>query len=329
MKNLFLPLGIISIAMLFAVNVLAQQKTYNLYYTDAIITIDGYGADWIPISPVGIDEVFQAETPTLNSATWKAAWNDDGIYVLVEVDDDVWSPSWVSGSADSLSDKIEVYFDVSTPQRDGRGASTGLGNYQLAPDYPNPENASNPHEQGVAFNFIPGGVWPATGIMVAGKYDGNGYSCMEYFVPFADLTNEKGDAYDPFVKCIMGFDVCVVDNDVSPAARNRLVWSNTGKIDESLNNCDDVGLIASGDCYMHSIDEIAKNNVLKSNIVYDNLFFNVSISQVSVFDIMGKLVKMAAVSENKLNVSDLMNGIYILTAHTANGQIVAGQFVKQ
>jgi hypothetical protein len=140
---------------------LAQQKTADVYKTSSTITLDGNSIEWANVTPISIETPFQSETPSLNSATWKAVWNDAGIYVCVEVNDDVWSPSWISGSADWQSDKIELYIDVTTTQQDGGGANAGLGNYQFAPNYPNPDDALSPHNLGEEIQIVPSPEWQA------------------------------------------------------------------------------------------------------------------------------------------------------------------------
>ena len=137
MKKLLFKLSAAAIALLFTVQIMAQKKEADLLYlgNDAII-IDGVADDiWDVVHENQIDVIFQVETPTLTSATWKAVWNDDGVYVLVEVTDDVWSPSWISGLADWQSDKVELYIDTSDPLEDGLGASNGVPNLQVAPNF--------------------------------------------------------------------------------------------------------------------------------------------------------------------------------------------------
>jgi hypothetical protein len=323
MKKQLLNLGAVCLALVISGHVFGQQPTQTVYYTDATITLDGSASEWAGVVANNIDKPFGTETPTLISCTWKAVWNDEGIYVVVEVEDDVWSPSWISGSADWQSDKPEVYYDVTTTQKDGGGASAGLGNYQFAPDYPNPDGTT-PHNLGEAITgFAPGTQWPAAGLIYAGVYDaGLATSCMEYFCPWSDLLDENGTAFDPFTRTVMGFDVTMIDNDATPAARNRAVWANIGTINESWNNCDDVGLITLA---VGVKEKVANTRILESNVVSNGVLTFVkdaNVSDIKVFNTMGQVVK------TNENVSDLANGVYIVTANTAKG-VVANRFVKQ
>lgn len=195
------------------------------------ITIDGDAADvaWDLVPAINIEKQYRQEQPSLNSATWKATWNDEGIYFLIEVDDDAWLPSWMSNLADWQSDKIELYIDCTNPQKDGGGAAGGLGNWQVAPNF-------SQNNQGVETEF-------RDGIKYADTYDAFGKYTIEYWVPFTALPDNNGNVIDPYITETIGFDVTVIDLDDVNVGRNRMVWSNTGNIDESWNSMDDVGLI--------------------------------------------------------------------------------------
>ena len=195
------------------------------------INIDGSDDDyiWSTVDAINIDKPFQLEEPTLNSATWKAVWNEEGIYLLVEASDDVWMPNWVSGLTDWESDKVEVYIDVTTPQKDGGGAIAANGNHSIGANF----NQS----PGVAYQYGTEGSLYSCSFDAAGNYK------MEYFIAFEALPDNSGQTLDPSIMPTIGFDVTVIDLDDVSEGRNRAVWANTGAIDESWNNMDDVGLI--------------------------------------------------------------------------------------
>lgn len=193
--------------------------------------IDGEGNDeaWSNANIYMIDKDYKDENPSVN-ATWKALWTFQGIYVLVEAVDDIWSPSWTTDLADWQSDKIELYFDMSNPQEDGQGAADGNGNWQVAPNF----SESQP---GVSLDFS-----EKPGVKYATTYNSQGTYAIEYYVPFSSIPNNNNEQIDPNVTQTIGFDVTVIDND-NDTVRHRHVWSNIGNIDESWNNMDDVGLI--------------------------------------------------------------------------------------
>ncbi len=230
-----------AIAMLFSIYYPGKaqiQPTANIpFLGDQELTIDGLtDAVWEQVSSTTIDKPFYNETPTLNSATWKALWNNKGIYVLVEVSDDEWLPSWKTNSEDWLSDKPELYFDVTTPQKDGGGAINGNGNYQIAPNF----SQDNPGSLKI---YTQNSFLESDSVLYAESYDTLGNYSMEYFVPFSALKDNNGTITSPETLPTIGFDVTIIDSDEPGSnVRNRTVWANAGP-QESWFGMDDVGLI--------------------------------------------------------------------------------------
>jgi len=202
--------------------------------------IDGNIDDvWATANKYTIKVPFQAETPTLGeegTTTWKALWNDDGIFVLVEVNDDVWAPAY-EGNAPSqtwIYDKTEVYFDVNFDKKDGGGTKgdgngAGNGHYQFAP-------APIVDEVFGDMNSLVG----SNGATYCFKLIFPSY-LVEYFIPFSKLIDKDGIAVDRNGE--IGFDITILDSDVKDPVRNRMNWANAGGIDESWNNMDDCGII--------------------------------------------------------------------------------------
>jgi len=228
---------------------------------DFSIYINGDASEWAKVPGNNINKPFIGESPSLNSAVWKAVWDDDGIYVAVEVDDNIWMPSWLSGDFDYFSDKVELYFDVSDPLKDGGGvvsnSTSGLpGNYQVAPDFS--IDTQGQSKEYIGNNFVEG-----SGVLYADTYDGEGTYTIEYFVPYAAIpVNFEGIIIDPKVTTQIGFDVTVSDRDAPSEGRNRMVWSNVGGIAESWANMDDVGRITfsngtTGNPIIVSIDVVS------------------------------------------------------------------------
>jgi PKD repeat protein len=241
-----------TVALVVSLNA-QTQPTADVFNMGAeIIVIDGDASDgvWETVTAVAIDQPFQQEQPSLNLATWKAVWNIDGIYLAIEVSDNVWMPNWLSDLADWQSDKIEIYIDCTDPQKDGGGASTGGANHQVAPNF-------SENNQGVETEFN------GTGVLYADTYDGTGNYTIEYYIPFAALPDNNGNAIDPSVTKTIGFDVTVIDCDEVNGVRNRMVWSNIGDIDESWNNMDDVGLIN----FMGEVNELFARFSASSTII--------------------------------------------------------------
>ncbi|HAH23948.1 MAG TPA: hypothetical protein DCL77_09365, partial [Prolixibacteraceae bacterium] len=225
---------------------IAQAPSAVIKKATVAPVIDGTVDDvWATADPNLIDKPFTGETPTLGASGdtwWKALWDDKGIYVLVNVKDDVWAPFYASTDIPGNSykfDKVEVYFDTNFNLQDGKGPLTdgnglGDGHYQFAP---------NPIKDSIS-----GGKALKTG------GNGSSYSfnvtdptyMVEFFIPFTKLIDDQGVMVDK--TGTIGFDITVSDNDVpSPGlgTRNRAVWANTnaGGKGESWNNMDDCGTI--------------------------------------------------------------------------------------
>lgn len=80
---------------------------------------------------------FRAELPTFGAegtTYWKALWDDNGMYVIVVANDNIWSP-WQGTGSDYNYDKIEMYFDTNYILEDGLGGQNGTtGNRQIVPN---------------------------------------------------------------------------------------------------------------------------------------------------------------------------------------------------
>jgi M6 family metalloprotease-like protein len=186
---------------------------------------------WNNVEAHDIDLNFTGEIPTLSSATWKAVWNDTSIFVLVEVNDNSFWPTWLSGLAEWQSDKSELYFDVNDVLKDGGGPVLGSisGHYYCAPNF-------SEFDQGTVHLF--------NGAYVAESWSEFPASYVyEYSIPFSSLTDIDEFELDPYSRTEIGFDVYAVDLDEGQFTRNRAVWANTGITNENWNNMDNAGII--------------------------------------------------------------------------------------
>lgn len=299
----------------------AQQPTADIYERNMAITIDGIPDEWAAISTNFIDRPFRSESPTLNSAIWKAVWDDEAIYLDVEVDDDIWIQTFLSDSW--LVDGVELYFDVSNPQQDGGGPKDpderAAGNYQIAPDMI--QSQSKP------YTFGRNDIFPGT--VYANTYNGTGIYCIEYKVPWKAIL-QNNQMINPNQMSTIGFDVTVVDMDslyFGPRPNIRAVWANNGP-DESWNNCDNVGLITFKP---NRVDESEiKVNLLVSNLVTNQLTLNIDVYQLTIMDLAGDIVlSYSKLSEESIiNINALKSGIYLISAKTVTGKKITDRFVK-
>lgn len=195
--------------------------------------IDGVVDDvWAESEVYSINLNFADELPTLGdegTTTWKGLWDETGIYILVEVNDDDWYTNYTLGGVGGdhwTFDKPEVYFDVNSELEDGGGGGGGNGHYQVAPAPTEGSTDGTLLEDGDA--------------QYAFMVDGSTY-LVEYFIPMTMLLDKDGFEVDKLGK--IGFDVTVIDRDMGDESRKRAVWANIGGLEESYSNMDDCGWV--------------------------------------------------------------------------------------
>ena len=185
---------------------------------------------WDAIDAVPIAKNFIGENPTVD-AYWKAMWDNQGIYVLINVQDDNHFPAWEDGGNDWEYDHVEVFFDVNQVLDDNLGAGNGQGHYVFSPTF------GEDLYDGEIINGL---------LRYANKLYGESY-ISEMFFPFAIFTNKDGQNLsksDMIALDAIGFDIHVVDQDQGiTTSRNRKVWQNVGTINENYFNMNDAGTI--------------------------------------------------------------------------------------
>ncbi len=199
-------------------------------------SIDGKADNfWSSVSANNIAKDFYGETPTLYSSTWKAVWNDTAMFVLVQVSDDDFWPSWKSKIIDPPADKVELYFDVNGTKPDGLGPDKGDGNYkghyQVTHDY----TETNPGSVNICANAgYEADTW---------SWGDHCSLTTEWCVSFKMLHDSNGLQLNPHVRPLIDFDVYVLDADSGQVGVQRKVWHNTGENGENWVNMDSAGTI--------------------------------------------------------------------------------------
>lgn len=284
-------------------------------------TIDGViDAMWANVAANNIDKVFQADVPTLGdlgTSYWKALWDDKGIYILVNVNDDVFAPGFKYAAADNWRyDMIELYFDSNFLKEDGKGANDASGHCQ------------------VAYNFTAGNIDGqvntdgGSGVKYAFKATAGPY-VAEYFVPFSKLKDSDGNVVDKSGE--IGFDLYVIDSDSDQPERKRATWANTGNIAESYDVMDDCGIItltgAEGNILAESITITGANTISLDN---DTIRLTADILPA---DATTKAVNWSVVNGTgsaRINSTGLLtavaNGTVTVVATSADGSYVTGSF---
>jgi len=205
---------------------MAQGQSAVVKKAPAAPIIDGVvDAIWYGANTYNIDKGTDAGEPTLGApgtSTWKALWTDDGVYILLNINDDVWNPSYKSGGNSWDYDKPELYFDVNKVLTDGGG--------------PNPNNPNTKGHYQVAPAATEAGAQGET------VTDGDGQHAFfvkdpsyiaEYFVPFSKLKANDDSNFD--LTAPMGFDVIIIDEDNDGAGRKFGVWASGGEWDNMDN----------------------------------------------------------------------------------------------
>jgi uncharacterized protein YjdB len=221
---------------LFSSALWAQPYAVVVKKASAAPEIDGIVDDvWAEADVINFELPFQTEMPTLGSpgeTTWQALWDDNGIYVLLIVTDDVFFPHYaVDPPGNNWEfDKPEIYFDCNAVLADGIGAGGNQGHYQVAPGFTDGSN------DGTA---ITENLYTYAFLVTEPNYIG------EYFVPWAKLVDKNSLGFKKTAP--MGFDVTIIDRDDAAGTRQRLNWSNDGLTGtvagESWNSMDGCGTI--------------------------------------------------------------------------------------
>jgi hypothetical protein len=187
---------------------------------------------WASANTYSIDKFFRTETPTLGpsgTTSWKGLWTNDGIYILLQVNDDVFFPAYSGANPNSnwAYDLPEIYFDVNPVLADGLGSSNLKGHYQISLPFLNGQVSGTPSTD-------------ADGVINA-FFVNNPTYVAEYFIPFSKLVDMDGFGVPKYAT--MGFDVTINDRDNEGIGRQRAVWSNIGNLNESYIIMDDCGTI--------------------------------------------------------------------------------------
>ena len=303
----------------FGTMAMAQESNIIINKATVAPVLDGEVDNvWAAASKQSIDKPFQAETPTLGETTWQALWNDDGIFLLLEVNDDEFYPAYMTTIADNSDwkyDKPEIYFDVNAEKKDGLGSGSGQGHYHFAPGFA---------EATIDGTLINDGV----NGMHAFKVTGSNY-VAEYFFPFSKFLDKAG--VEVKKANLIGFDVTIVDGEsAAPGVRQRAVWSNVGAINESWNNMNDCGLVMLEGA--PSYDDVESITVASGggNITTDNgILQMVAVVEPSTADPNVKWVVENGNGRAKIDskgvLTAMMDGTVLIKAIAKDGTGVEGK----
>ncbi len=312
MRRLFtLFLGVLMVSGVFA-----QRPEAVIKKAAVKPVIDGIFDDvWATTDSNSIEKPYTGTVPTLGEpgeTYWKALWDEDGFYLIVNVTDNEYFPNYVKGSGNPWDyDKPEIYFDVNYILEDAQGpSSSNSGHHQVAPDM------TLAKEDGVL-------TTESNGRQHAFKVDKPNY-VAEYFVPWSSLTDREGIEVDK--TNVVGFDVTINDSDPEDDTRRRAVWSNDGTVGEAWVNMDDCGWITFEGAEAGTL--IEKITLQGGSITEDNGTFQVA-ATILPENASNKNLKWtvatkegstgrASISSTGL-VTAIMDGVVVVTGAAVDG----------
>jgi hypothetical protein len=274
------------------------------------------------VEPVPIERNFQAESPTV-TAYWKALWDEVAIYVLVYVEDDDHYPAWESGGSWYEYDQVELYFDVNDELKDGLGASSSQGHYQVQPNFEE-GGSGNPKESDVT-DFRPACYYCYV-------LDGENY-LWEYELEYEAFMNKGGftltvNEFRDLEK--IGFDVTIIDQDQNvTSARQRAVWSNTGETNENYLNMDDAGTIMLADPPTGFSHSDTRPFRVYPNPVSAGLRLSESCDRIRISNMLGQTVQNSEMPGRWVNVEELSRGIYFIEGFRNGKSLGITKIVKE
>jgi hypothetical protein len=314
------------IALLVCGSLIAQTGVnVDVDYTSEPVEIDGYVEElWDAVDPVLVELTFLDEQPTVEGSYWKALYDDDYCYVLVEVyDQGGHYPSWMSGGNSWEYDKPEVYWDVNENIADGQGcANPNTGHWQLADGF---------LEDSYDVQIEVAQAYPNPGGLICYSRAGDDY-VYEHAVPWANMVNADGVALD--VESArdlgdIGFDVTIIDQDEGiTTARQRAVWQSDGTVDECWNNMDGCGTITLKPVSSpSSLKNLSMN--LYPNPASSTVTIAANFNRVVISNILGQEVKTIATASRTLNISDLSKGVYVINAYNNDKHVGTAKLTKK
>lgn len=224
------------------------QTRIELAKTAMPPAIDGViDAVWSNADTVGIWNIFPDNSPTV-TATWRGLWNEDALYVLVDVEDDVVLPFSSHPEGDTKEfkyDKIEMYFDINDTLIDGQGPNSAAADEWAL--HSNGHTQSAPSTDAALYgmeNTFEAADFRKVETAYSYQLSDKGY-VYECKISWDKLLFPDGSSLDASMALNreIGFDVVVVDRDALDGGRQRVAWHWTGVGDEPWKNMDECGII--------------------------------------------------------------------------------------
>ena len=284
-------------------------SNYKIYKTRSPILIDGtVDLHWsnAVVLPQSVANVLQ--TGIVNTAdlsgTFKALWDNNYLYVLGDVKDEVLNQDSPNSWDD---DGVELYFDINNDKSGAYGANDAEYNFE----YNNAGVVSaNPGTRALTnINYV---MVPKTG----------GYT-FEVRIPWTTLQGT------PVVGQLLGFDFHVNDDDDGDTRDSKLAWNATS--DDAWQFTTSFGTAVLEDT--PSLGTRFELTALENVSVYPNPSSEIiSISGLTenfdyeMFDVMGRKVLSGNLAKD-INLNSLATGVYTILI-SFNGKFKSIKVVK-
>lgn len=315
---------------LFVLSAMAQDATIKKFPGSNVPVIDGtIDASWdgVDENEITVNVGNDANTdndgdplPTLDYASWKMAWNDTAVFILISAEDDNFCNEWCTSKTDWESDRIELFFNVNSADMldDSLGAINGPGNGTMQITSPWVQDADQ-----AAAHFT---NWQSLVFNYGYVIDGDAYD-YEFAIPFTTLTNADGNAYVPSDGSQFGFQVAICDVDLADVANRKFLnWIDC----DAWTSMHNAGIIEISDeeisvgIYNYEITSINMYpNPASTSVTIDAVFDEIEINNI----IGQKVLSIQNIQSEIVDISNLETGIYFISIYNNNELIGSNRLV--
>lgn len=294
---------------------------------DGVIQPDEY---WKNVTVANVDrQALPANlTPVITDSkgTMKLAWTEDYLYVLIEAEDA--TPINLPAGSETYweNDGAEIFMDMKNRRFVGQKRIEGE-QHQIRFNLGRTDaDTSHIMYAGVKEKVI----W---GMMLSS----NGWR-LEAQIPWANMCNGSvaAEDIDAFVTDSIkagkkvGWEVSIINANAANTRNSIMNWANDQQADKAYTTNEFYGeLTLTGG---PSAIKTKTVNQLKiyPNPVNDMIFIaSDNINSFKIIDISGKVVIEGKYLKNGINVSNLQNGIYFITAVDYDNNVTVNKFVKR
>lgn len=336
MKKIFTLFGACAVAL----SMNAQTPDAKAEKVTVAPVIDGVAdALWKDIPSNDITAFDAGHPATIDQATFKLAWSDTALYILLDVlDDQVSSPmQWGAGINDGWKfDRAEVYISgnpASVATNWGAQYSSFKG--AIVPGgtkYSGTYQIYNRMPFGGDTSLLKGSETEMLLNYQATKKTADRYT-IEWAVPWSNLKDSNEVAFKVAKNAKFRFDIYLCDRDLGVddinADRRWLYWKNAAgnNWDKMANN----GVVELVD---ENTTKVASTSVSSFSIIPNPAVDvvkvqNISFDQADVYTITGQKVLSVKNVDNTINVGLLKSGVYSLTLRKGNAIVGQSKLLKK